>query len=149
MEEHDKYMFSILEVLNKNDLVFILGDMLFDGPNYELYLERLRHLKCRIRFIMGNHDSLKLLKEGFLEHRAPLANYKGMWLSHCPIHPQEMRNRTGCVHGHLHSGRVLKDSINQFLDKVIDHRYFNVNIEDNNYQLVPLDTIKTYFKGYL
>lgn len=149
MEEHDEYMFSLLEALDKRALVFILGDFLFDGPHYEAYAERLSKLQCRIRFIMGNHDSLKLLQEDWIEHREPLASYKGMWLSHCPIHPQEMRKRTGNVHGHLHSEVVQKATYNIESDcndrYISDKNYFNVNIENHDYQLVPLQTIKDYF----
>lgn len=134
MEDHDEYMFSLLETRDKRNLVFILGDFLFDGDHYNTYIERLSKLSCRLRLIMGNHDSLKLLQESIFEHRSPLTNYKNMWLSHCPIHPQEMRNRIGNVHGHLHG------------DSIPDSGYFNVNIENNDYQLVPLDTIKDYFK---
>ena len=149
-EEHDEYMFNILEALDKRDLVFILGDFLFDGPHYDAYVERLRKLTCRIRFIAGNHDSLKLRTEDFLEHRQPLANYKGFWLSHCPIHPQEMRERKGNIHGHLHSESVKTREYCPLDDcdhLVKDVKYYNVNIEDNNYQVVPLDTIKEYFES--
>jgi calcineurin-like phosphoesterase family protein len=136
-EEHDEFMFSLLETLPKRALVFMLGDFLFDGDHYDAYIERLSKLDCRIRLVLGNHDSLKLMNESIFEHREPLTNYKSMWLSHCPIHPQEMRGRKLCVHGHLHSEIVL-------LGDKPDLRYFNVNIEDNNYELVPLDTIKNY-----
>lgn len=138
-QEHDEYMLSLFDSLTKRDLVFILGDFLFDGPHYNKYIQRLKALPCRIKLVLGNHDSMRLIKEDWIEHLNPLTNYKGFWLSHCPIHPDELRNRTGCVHGHLHSESVT-------LNKEKDSRYFNVNIEDNNYQLVSLDTIKNYFK---
>jgi len=134
-EEHDEYMLSKIEALDKRDLLFILGDFIFESPKYEEQIERLSKVKCRIRFIMGNHDSLKLLKVDFLEHREPLANYKGMWLSHCPIHPQELRNRTGNIHGHLHSCDIGAKE------------YFNVNIENHDYEFVKLETIKEYFEN--
>ena len=134
VEEHDEYMFQMLEERSKHDLVYILGDFVFDGENYTKYVERLSKLPCRIRLILGNHDSLKLMQESIFEHREPLSNYKGFWLSHCPIHPQEMRGRTGNIHGHLHSCSIGSS------------KYFNVNVEDNDFKLVPLDTIKDYFK---
>ena len=148
MEEHDEYMFSKLEQLNKRDLLFILGDFLFDGPHYAAYIERLKKLPCRIRLVMGNHDSLKLLQEPWIEHRNPLASYKGFWLSHYPIHPQEMRGRNGNIHGHLHSMAVTGYNYD-IGQSYKDPRYFNVNIEDNNYNFVKLETIKDYFKKEL
>ena len=81
MTEHDEYMFQMLERLNKHSLVFILGDFVFDCDNYEQYIIRLSKLSCRIKLIMGNHDTLKLIKENIFEHREPLSNYKGMWLA--------------------------------------------------------------------
>ena len=69
-------------------------------------------------------------------------SYKSLWLSHAPIHPQEMRNRAGNVHGHLHEERVLLDSETGETDP----EYFNVNLDVNNYQFVSLDTIKAHFK---
>jgi calcineurin-like phosphoesterase family protein len=134
-EEHDEYMFRKIEELDKRVLLIVLGDFVFDSPKYSEHIQRLRNVACRIRFVMGNHDSLKLLKEDFLEHREALASYKHMWLSHCPIHPSELRDKKGNIHGHLHS---------QIID---DPRYFNVNIENHNYEFVPLDTIKEAFNG--
>lgn len=140
-EEHDNYIFTLLESLTKRDIVFILGDFIFHGNHLEEYIKRLTKLSCRIKLVMGNHDTLKLLTVAHIEHLNPLTNYKGLWLSHCPIHPQEMRERKGNVHGHLHSENVMVNGSTQMQDS----QYFNVNIEDNDYQLVPLDTIKEYF----
>ena len=59
-----------------------------------------------------------------------------------------MRGRVGNVHGHLHSDcvTIIKEDICMQLIDIPDPMYFNVNIEDNDYKLVPLDTIKEYFK---
>lgn len=61
----------------------------------------------------------------------PLFSYKNTWISHCPIHPQELRNRDGNIHGHLHNSIVP------------DLRYFNVNLDVNGYDFVPLTKILT------
>jgi calcineurin-like phosphoesterase family protein len=140
MVENDEYMLSMIEALGKRDILIILGDFLFDSDEYARYADRLSKVSCRIRLVMGNHDSLKLMQESWIEHKKPLATYKNYWLSHCPIHPQELRNRLGNIHGHLHSDSIMIDSIP-------DLRYFNVNIEDNGYKFVNLDTIKEYFNG--
>lgn len=135
MEEHDEFMFKLLESLTKHDKLFILGDFLFDCNNFELYIERLSRLPYRITLILGNHDSNRIysLLPPNITLQLPLCNYKALWLSHCPIHPQEMRGRLGNIHGHLHN-EVINDS-----------NYFNVNIDVNNYQFVELTTIKAYF----
>jgi calcineurin-like phosphoesterase family protein len=149
MEEHDNFMFSRLAELTKRDVLFVLGDFLFDGPHYEEYIDRIAALPCRIKLIFGNHDSCHLFKHypHNVTFMPPLVSYKNMWLSHCPIHPQEMRSRTGCVHGHLHEEKVQLHRL--FRKPIDDPRYFNVNIDVNNYNLVPLDTIKDHYKDQL
>jgi len=134
-EEHDEYMFSKIEALSKRDILMVLGDFIFDSEDYDKVIERLSKVECRIKLVMGNHDSRELYKEDCVEMQLPLYSYKNMWISHCPIHPQEMRGRIGNCHGHLH------------LEKLDDPRYFNVNIDVNDYEFVKLDTIKEHFKN--
>ena len=133
LEEHDDYIFKKIKELGKRDILIILGDFLFDGPHYDEYIERLKRISCRIKLVMGNHDSKKLYKEDCIEMQLPFYSYKSMWLSHCPIHPQEMRGRSGNVHGHMH------------LERLDDTYYFNVNLDVNNYEFVTLEDIKEYF----
>ena len=92
---------------------------------------------------MGNHDSLKLYSQTIAQNlmlHLPLVNYKNFWLSHCPIHEQELRGRLGNIHGHLH-GAYVEDQSGS-----INYNYFNVNLDNNDFKLVELDTIKNYFK---
>jgi len=143
LEEHDEHWLSKFEKLGKRDIVFVLGDFLFDSPNYEMYIQRIRKFRCRIKLIMGNHDSKLLYQEinqkpqspdGSIELQLPLFSYKNFWLSHCPIHPQEMRTRKGNIHGHLH---------NSVLD---DDKYFDVSPEKHNFDFVDFEKIKEHFK---
>lgn len=144
-KEHDDYVIDKILALGKRDILFVLGDFLFDGDHYEEYIERLAKKKCRIKLVMGNHDSKKLYKEDIFEMQLPLFSYKGMWVSHCPIHPQEMRNRTKNIHGHLHLESVMMEQrngdFNPTFKTVKDPRYFNVNLDVNNYEFVPWETI--------
>ena len=128
--DHDEYVFGLIEKLNKRDILFVLGDFLFDGDHYQPYLERLNKMPCRIKLVMGNHDSLKLHDEPKIEIQHPLYSYKSMWISHCPIHPNEMRDRYLNIHGHMH------------METLDDPRYFNVNLDVNDYQFVHFDEIK-------
>ena len=138
MIEHDDYMINKILALGKRDILYIIGDFIFDGPNYEEYINRINQAQCRIKLVLGNHDSKKLyderVKESKIEIQLPLFSYKSMWVSHCPIHPKEMRGRDGQIHGHLHSKTM------ESLD------YFNVNIDVNDYEFVKLETIKKYFE---
>ena len=126
MEAHDEYILTEMEKLGKRDILFVIGDFLFDGPHYSEYLKRIRKMQCRIKLVMGNHDSLELYKEinqkpqspeGSIEIQLPLFSYKSIWVGHAPIHPTELRNRKGQIHGHMH------------LETLPDKRYFNVNLD--------------------
>ena len=120
--------------LNKRTILFILGDFLFDGSHFEAYLHRIAKFPCTIKLVMGNHDSMQLYTQTIAPNisiQLPLFSYKNTWISHCPIHPQELRNRDGNIHGHLHNSIVP------------DLRYFNVNLDVNGYDFVPLTKILT------
>jgi len=140
--EHDRYILDKIKSLSKRDILLVLGDFLFDCVDYEKYIQELSEAKCRIKLVMGNHDSLKLYKEDCVDVQLPLYSYKNMWVSHCPIHTQELRGRLGNIHGHLHLEHV-KIGHNQFSGK--DKRYFNVNIDVNDYEFVRLETIQEHF----
>lgn len=152
MQEHDEYMFSKIMELRKQDVLIVLGDFLFDCPHYEQYIERLREKKCRIKLIMGNHDSKLLYNSDVVEVQLPLYQKKNIWMSHCPIHPGEMRDRLGNLHGHLHLEEVTQKatSFNSFNNRVEhkqvkDTRYFNANIDVNNYEFVDFKEVEEYF----
>ena len=149
-EEHHEYMISKIESMTKRQMVVILGDFLFDCDEYNEYLKRILNAKCKIKLLLGNHDSKKLYNSG-LDIQLPFYSYKNMWVSHAPVHPDELRNRVGNIHGHLHKEFIMKDAINLKYGlfpentRIKDDRYFNVNIDVNNYEFVPLDTIKQHF----
>jgi len=141
-KENDDYWLNKMEQLGKRDILMVLGDFLFDGPHYDEYINRIRKMKCRIKLLMGNHDSTLLYKEinqkpqspeGSIEIQLPFYSYKNFWLSHCPIHPSELRNRIGNIHGHLHNA-VLEDD-----------RYFDVCPEKNEFDFVDFEKIKKHF----
>ena len=138
IEEHDNAIFAEAEKLTKRDILFVLGDFLFDCDNFENYLIRISKLKCRIKLVMGNHDSLKLYTQQIaknIEIQLPLFSYKNFWISHCPIHPDELRGRIAQIHGHLH---------NAILDDV---RYYDVGLDKNNFKFITWEEIKEIFKN--
>ena len=53
----------------------------------------------------------------------------GFWLSHCPVHPNELRHKKN-IHGHVHNKTVDDD------------RYINVCCDVVNYTPVELDKIR-------
>ena len=133
--ENHQYMLELFASLKKRNIVYVLGDFLFHGEHYQPTLDAISKMHCNVKLLLGNHDSLYLYRDlpHNIELQLPFYSYKQMWLSHCPIHPHEMRNRLGNVHGHMH------------LETLNDPFYFNANIDVNNYQFVPLETIKQFF----
>ena len=135
IEEHDTLLLEQFSKLNKRDIVFVLGDFIFECKEYEYYINQLKKMPCRIKLLLGNHDSKRLYNEDRFELLLPLTNYKKFWLTHAPIHSQEMRYRLGNIHGHMHK------------EKLSDKRYFNVNVDMNEYKFIEFDRIREYFKG--
>ena len=136
IEEHNRtFIDNFNKTVKKRDTVFFLGDIVFTEKDLEL-LKELRY--CKKVLYLGNHDTLDVLKyrEYFDEVHA-LRSYKNFWLSHCPIHPSELRRRIGCIHGHLHRTILKCDE---------QDRYFDVSPEKHNYELVDFEDIKKYFE---
>lgn len=137
-KEHDDYIFYRLGELTSKHLLYIIGDFLFDHADFDEYVNTLSKFPFRMKLLMGNHDTVELYKEAKrpknLELLQPLYRYKNYWLSHCPIHPSEIRSRTGNIHGHCHN------------EANIGPQYFNVCIDHHDFSFVPLDRIKEQLK---
>lgn len=133
-DEHDSIILDQMSELSKRDILYVLGDFIFDSKKYDWYIEQINKMSCRIKLVMGNHDSLKLYKEPKLEVQLPLVSYKNFWLSHCPMHTKELRGRIANIHGHLHGSDIEDD------------RYFNVNLDNNKFKFVPFEQIKESYE---
>lgn len=134
--ENTELMLEKLSTLTKRDMLWILGDFLFDHPDYDSIVSKIQSMPFQLKLVMGNHDSLNLYRDFASSIQLPLFSYKNRWVSHCPIHPQELRGRLGNIHGHLHSEHIHNDP-----------RYFNVNIDVNDYNFVPVEHINSHFQG--
>ena len=113
--------------LTKNDKLYLLGDICFTMEA----LEVVSQLPCTIVLVSGNHDLVskqykddtsQLYEKAYKEVYG-LTRYKHLWLSHAPIHPQELRGKFS-FHGHNHFNNVLTESGEE------DHRYFNCCVEN-------------------
>jgi calcineurin-like phosphoesterase family protein len=83
--------------------------------------------------VLGNHDRRQDVKKLFdyAESVGAMINYKGVFLTHCPIHSDELEyGITKNIHGHIHDKVVMK-----MLDgwEVPDERYFCVSCERVDY----------------
>lgn len=124
------------KLVHKKDVVYVLGDAVFTMET----LEDFKELPGKKILIRGNHDQLntsaylKVFDEVY-----GLLKYKEFWLSHAPIHPNELRGKVN-LHGHVH------------YETLEDHRnYFNCCVENvifvnQGEALVSLDQIREYLK---
>lgn len=140
IEENDRLIISNWnKVINKRDLVFILGDITMEKPKLiEGYMQQLNGIKY---VIGGNHDGrqccIELSRIGIPVVGA--LKYKEFMLTHIPISQNQFLNFRGNIHGHIHN-----DGKENLLDPTF---YYNVNTEFHNYTPVSLDTIRDYFNS--
>lgn len=114
VEEHDA---SIIETLTaqcgKRTVLWVLGDV---GMSLES-LDMLASVPGRKRLVRGNHDNFQLsVYQKYFEDVHGFLRYKEMWLSHCPIHPQEMFRCKLNMHGHIHDKAQTKPIGYPYLD---------------------------------
>lgn len=109
-------------IVTARDSVYMLGDI---GKRQGLELvSKLRGTK---HLIAGNADDLAAVHQSGLFASVNVARWvPGFLLTHIPVHPSQLRNRTVNVHGHLHTVRLG------------DPRYVCVSVEQTDYAPVPL-----------
>jgi len=132
------------EVVHKKDLTYFLGDVTMENTKWLFYLDQM---KGRKKLIMGNHDKAKDVPEllKYFDSVAAIVRYKGIFLTHCPIHPQELEYRVDKnIHGHLHEYNVTKEIISNKRNTksgTKDNRYINVSCEQIDYKPKTLEEL--------
>lgn len=114
--------------VTKRDIVYWMGDACMDAD----LLPEIAALPGTKILILGNHDVDRLAFSdllGTFDDFAGLLKYKEFWLSHAPIHPDELRNKVN-IHGHVHTATLA------------DPRYVNTSMENINFSPVSLDAIR-------
>ena len=140
---HDEYIVKQWNsIVHKRDTTYILGDITMEKPEYSI----LSRLNGRKIVVGGNHDkphhSRKLLE--YVDTIAGMVQYKGIFLTHCPVHPMEMDYRIKYnIHGHIHSNSVMKEyklfGYTIFSKK--DTRYICVSCEHVDFKPRTLDEL--------
>ena len=131
VEEHDEHVIAKWNsVVHKRDVTYILGDVTMEKSSPYPLLDRLNGIK---HIVLGNHDRRQDTKKLFqyAESIGGMINYKGVFLTHCPIHSDELEyGIVKNIHGHIHDKVVMK-----MLDgwEVPDERYFCVSCEQVDY----------------
>jgi calcineurin-like phosphoesterase family protein len=136
VEEHDEHIIKQWNsVVNKRDTTYILGDITMETSKPYPLLARLNGVK---HVVLGNHDMSKDVAElsKYVVKISGMIKYKGMFLTHCPIHPMELDYRVNKnIHGHIHENVVKIDiSDNRVgLCEIKDDRYIGVSCEQINF----------------
>lgn len=114
-EEHREFLISRWNTtVTKRDTVFVLGDACFN----EEFLEHIARLKGTKVLVSGNHDTLDAASYlTVFKDVAGMIRAKACWLTHAPIHPNELRGKLN-LHGHVHGATIN------------DRRYRNVCMEN-------------------
>ena len=136
VEEHDEYIIKKWNsVVVKRDLTYVLGDVTMESAKSYPLLDKLNGRKI---VVGGNHDKPAHTKE-LLKHVdsiAGMVQYKGIFLTHCPVHPREMEYRIKHnIHGHIHENYV-EYAFRLFGIKIlsrVDRRYHCVSCEHVDY----------------
>lgn len=128
-EGHWECAFEGISRVGKRDILFLMGDIVLDKQ----YLERMKKVPCRNKvLILGNHDigdGRQICMQdlmGTYDKIYSLHKYKSFWLSHVPIHPDELRGKK-CIHGHTHPYLMLDKN------GEVDKNYINVCVEYTGY----------------
>ena len=136
IEAHDEFIIAQWNsVVHKRDITYILGDVTMEKADSYPLLNRLNGTK---KVVLGNHDKPKHVPEllKYVQTVSGMEKYKGIFLTHCPIHPMELEHRVSRnIHGHIHDNQVMiaVDNWGEFVWKK-DERYACVSCEQVDYK---------------
>lgn len=129
VEAHDEHIIQEWnKVVDKRDVTYILGDITMEKKAPYHLLKRLNGIK---HVVLGNHDRRQDVPDLWMNHVesvAGMVQFKGFFLTHCPIHPKEITYRGiyGNIHGHIHDSEVGEPG------------YYCVSCERVNYKPITL-----------
>lgn len=132
-QEHDAYLVeSWNKVVTKHKyIVWVLGDFCIQNKTYD-FAKLISSLNGEIRVVTGNHDYLPAYVHDKIQVMNGVCKKYDFWLSHCPVHPNEIRGKKN-LHGHIHGAH----------NQLNDSRYINVNCEFWGYKPVDLDYLRS------
>lgn len=146
--EHDEYLIQQWNsIVNKQDLVYILGDITMETPEHYYKLDQLKGRKI---VVLGNHDLPKHIPEllKYVESVAGMIDYKGGCLTHAPIHPNEIGFYAFNAHAHIHHNNKLHDVMiphaygeRSDTPESTIYKYFNVDAKLLNFKPILLDDL--------
>ena len=143
VEEHDEHIIAKWNsVVSKRDVTYILGDITMEKSAPYHLLDRLNGVK---HVVLGNHDRRQDVKKllEYVDSVAGMVQYKGIMLTHCPIHPMELDYRfKHNINGHIHEKQVMiaRDNWGEIIWEK-DERYICVSCERVDYTPKTLEEL--------
>lgn len=112
INEHDETLFyNIMAQITKRDVIWLMGDIAFTEESF-WFIKQIVEGSQQVNWILGNHDTENNDRQENIGRAAlagvklhSLVSYKGTWLCHHPIHPDELRGKL-CLHGHVHNETI-------------------------------------------
>ena len=140
-DEHIVKMWN--SVVHKRDLTYVLGDVTMETSKWYF---RLNELNGRKIVVLGNHDIPKDIPEllKYVDKVAGMIKYKGVFLTHAPIHPMELEHRVPRnIHGHIHENVVTREKweSGKPIIQVPHEKYHCVSCEQVNYTPKTLEEL--------
>lgn len=139
--EHDEAILqSLQDTLPKRYKLYVLGDLGYNVKAIEALASLCGAHACNV-LIPGNHDDFHITQyaEWFFDVRGAHM-YKSWWLSHFPVHPQELFRSKGNVHGHIHHSGATGS---------LPMPYVNVNLDCNNLLPISFDYIESKWENWV
>jgi calcineurin-like phosphoesterase family protein len=145
IEDHNSTLYANMKsVGGKRCTLFLMGDILFNKRSIPFVQDMVSHFG-KLIYIPGNHDlerdmRMQDLIDAFGCEIQAMRKYKEFWLTHCPIHPAELRGRIN-IHGHVHGATIMDQGGQE------DKRYFNASVENIDYTPISLDEVRAKRQG--
>lgn len=132
-DAHDDYVLGCARaVVGKNDVLIVVGDVTWCNAGIQKIKDA--EFPCKMIMIAGNHDTLPTASYLRIFHSIHgVYMYKGFWITHMPVHPNELLGRQN-IHGHCHRGGPWENNK--------EKDYFNAILEYNDYLPVNLQKIR-------
>lgn len=135
-DAHDEYILNRMSsTVTKRDVMYVIGDVTWTESGLRKIYDA--QFPCKMIMVGGNHDTLPVRDYlRVFDEFYGAVKYKGFWLTHIPIHEQELYRGLN-IHGHCHRGGPYELSG--------DGRYFNAILEFNDYRPVCLADVQKSF----
>ena len=153
-DEMNKFIFNKWNALVKpDDIVFILGDILFGGS--DLFERIFPKLNGKKYLIMGNHD-YKNVRNRYREYFEDVQNKmfisidgQPIILNHEPLmcFGGQLTNRVWHLFGHVHTNHTCCDGIDtKIVEKICTPNMYDVGVDWNNFAPIKWQEVRDKIK---